>query len=107
MTMATAQTPTCGTDCEHPSRDMDFRVLPPPDYSHIHFLPAPPGVATRPVANSLGRNYFLADYGADIPYAFTIGAVSFGGMLYIRGDDGADSYTDGVMAGVLDCLYHI
>lgn len=99
----------CSTDCDHPLQDMDIRLdFPDPDYAHIQFLPAPSGLNVLALADPIGLNHYLAPLGADIPYAFTIGAVTFAGMFYIRGNNGIDSYTDGVVAGVIiPTDYHI
>jgi hypothetical protein len=98
----------CKTDCEHPSQDMSIRLaFPDPDYSTIEFLPAPSGLDVQKAAQSLGLNHYVAALNANIPYAFTIGAVTFAGMLYIRGDDGRDSYTDGAFGGAVNGGYHI
>jgi hypothetical protein len=98
----------CTTDCEHPSQDMGIRLgFPDPDYSCIQFLPAPSGLPVKKGMKAIGPNHYVAELDANIPYAFTIGAVTFAGMLYIRGNDGLDSYTDGAFGGAVDGAYHI
>lgn len=100
--------PICETNCEHSWNDMEIKLdFPEPDYSHIQFLPSPEGLQTIAPAKSLGENHYLAPLDSNIPYAFTIGAVTFVGVLYIRGDRGRDSYTDGVVGGVVNCIYHL
>ncbi|MBL8892355.1 MAG: hypothetical protein JNL67_20435 [Planctomycetaceae bacterium] len=99
---------TCATDCQHTLGEMDVRFEhPAPDYSAIDFLPAPAGLNTIVPARDLGNNYYIAPANADIPYAFSIGAVTFAGMLYIRGSDGRDTYTDGGFAGAVNGVYHL
>ena len=43
---------------------------------------------------------------ASIPYAVTLGAVNFGGVLYLL-DPVEDSFTDGAFVGVVIGTYHI
>jgi hypothetical protein len=98
----------CGTDCQHSFDDMEVRLEhPAPDYSFIDFLPAPVGIATKVPNPSYASNHYTVTENADIPYAFSIGAVTFAGMLYIRGNNGRDTYTDGAFAGAVNGIYHL
>ena len=98
----------CTTDCQHVLNEMDVRFdHPDPDYAFIDFLPAPDGVNTVAPSPNHGNNHYIAPMNADIPYAFSIGAVSFAGMLYIRGNNGSDSYTDGAFVGAVTGSYHL
>ena len=50
--------------------------------------------------------FFGVENSLPIPYAFSIGAVTIVGTLYLR-DPLENSYTDGVIAGAVNGTYHI
>ena len=106
-TRRSARMQHCKDECLHEFNDMNFRLMPAPDYKNIDFLSVPNGIKARPNTSSLGNNHWIANIGADVPYSFTIGAVTFLGVLYIRGNSGQDSYTRGVMGGIINCYYDI
>ncbi len=92
-------------ECTHLFNEMAFSQFPEPDYPNIEFIGPPNGVTPIIPETSHNPNHWLAAEGADVPYAFTIGAVTIIGVLYIRGSGGIDTYTSGVIGGVLDCTY--
>lgn len=99
---------TCLSGCRHHISDREIKMLfPEPDYNHIKFLPAPQGIELQEQEEHfqpIGEGHYIAALNADIPYAFTIGAVTFAGVLYIRGKN---TYTDGAFGGVVIGIYHI
>jgi hypothetical protein len=94
-------------ECTHFLNHMAFSELPPPDYANIDFIGPPPDVTPIPVRDARHLNIWIAPAGADVPYAFSIGAVTFIGVLYIRGTSGVDTHTSGVIGGVLNCSYDL
>lgn len=105
---------TCSSDavhqqgeCIHPLNAMGYQEFPDPDYAQTKFVPPPPDIVVADNDRPVHADHWIAPLGADVPYAFTIGAVTFIGVLYIRGKQGVDTYTRGAVGGVLNCTYDL